>query len=389
MKNVPKKLHLFWFEDENPKPPFIDDLKQIYDNYKIKVWTLEDFKEEPTPEELRNKVNDPYRNLCPFVKKAMKDKDIHSVINYFKMKVLFENGGIAVDLNMMPVEKFSFDSDAKLFLGFEHRNIIETAFIACKRGHRFPRAVMEYYESLIHPDYVPHPDLIWTEILHALYPGLGSFKENNYIDDLQTISSHILSSKHEVDHTHYFQHKGHDAHSVNLAVSMIPLSHNKMVSAIKRKTESKTFDTINKRRKPWTVTVIRDAGYLDKELFDQITKEPQNVKVHLTYRNEILRDTLLKIHNVVSVTFGADNTKMIPEERIEIGNVNFDFPKKVYFTYKSAKGRVNFETYTNIYSRLLNYGVEGVLIHDRKQALKRSPIVVWCKNLFKKNEDED
>ncbi len=363
MRNVPKKIHLLWFGNKEPNIPYLAKIREIYADYQIKLWTEEDFDME---------------NLNEFTKFAYEQKKWSFVSDYFRMKILSEEGGIYLDTDMEPVKKFNLDSDAKLFMGYEYRNNATMGFIACAKGHRFPEAVMEYYESIRVPAFFPLGNLVWTEILYSLYPTLGVANESKKHKDLHMMNRNAFGLWKPNKHDSYFIHR----HSIDWIDSKFQrgmihfaarfakltpaFAENIMVMHQRRMTAKKPKDLMHFQRTNQLVTIIEDEGYLTKEILDKILSFNQGVKVHLHYKNERLKKTLMKIYNVKEVTYGPQKTKHTYEDIpvSVIGNTNLEAHDKdlIIFEFKPAKGRANIETTTNIYSRLFNHGYEKVLI---------------------------
>ncbi len=363
MKKVPKKIHLLWFGDAEPNIPYLAQIREVYPDYQIKLWTNEDF-------DLEN-VND-------FVKFAIKEKKWAFVSDYFRMKVLTEEGGIYLDADMEPVKKFNIDSDAKLFMGYEYRNNITMGFIACVPEHPFPKAVMDYYDSLRVPAFFPLGNLVWTEMLYALYPTLGIANETKKHKDLHIFSRNAFGLWKPNRQKSYFIHR----HSIDWIDSKLQrglihfaarfskltpaIAENIMVIHQRRMTAKKPKDLMHFGRTNQLVTVIEDVGYLTKEVFDDILSYNQGVKVHLHYANDALKRTLMKIYNVKEVTYGPQKSsyKYNSTHQTTIGNVNLEVHDKdvIIFKQKPVKYRNNIETTTNVYSRLFNDGYKGIII---------------------------
>ncbi len=363
MKNVPKKIHLLWFGDEEPQVPYLAQIREIYNDYQIKLWTNEDFD---------------FVEASEIVKYAIKEEKWSFVSDYYRMKILFEEGGICIETDMEPIKKFEIDSDAKLFMGYEFRNYVTLGFVACSKGHLFPKAVLDYYDSIRLPGFLPKGKVVWTELLYANYPELCVKAETKKSRDLQIMDRNSFGLwKKSKKHESYFIHN----HSLEKIEGTLKRTWIKFISKFykfapaytqniravnqRKLTEKKTKEPMHFNRTNQLVTVIEDVGFLTKELLDKILTYNQGVKVHLHFKNEKLKKTLLKIYNVKEVTFGPQKTSHTYEDVLfeEIGNTNTIKKEKgeLVFTIKPLKWRANIETMTNVYSRLFNDGYDKII----------------------------
>ncbi len=361
MKNIPKKIHLIWFGEEEPNVPYLHKIRETYSNYQIKLWREVDFDIE---------------NACPFVKRAYSEKKWQFLADYYKMYVLNKEGGIYLEADMEPLKKLDVNSSATLILGYEHNNSITKGIIASSKAHRYTAAVMHYYESIVKPSYFFNSQVVLTEVLYDMYSGLNTKDETTMNRDLHLFDSSsfgLWKEKKGVDS--YFIHRRdlNYSHSASNRFfkkagskfnSLIPSSlQNKRCKALVKNMEKEMRNELT-NRPPHNITEIDDVGYLKKDLFDKIISHNGRVVVHLHYANEPLKKMLLRIFNVVSVTFGPEKTKFDYSEHIvEIVKMDDVATRShdVVFKYAVPKGRTNIESKTNLYSRLLNKGIDGIL----------------------------
>ncbi len=361
MKNIPKKIHLIWFGDEEPNVPYLHKIRTIYSNYQIKLWREVDFDIE---------------NACPFVKMAYKEKKWQFLSDYYKMYVLHKEGGIYLEADMEPVKKLEKENDATLVLGYEHNNSITKGFIACTKSHRFTTAVMNYYESLVNPSYFLLSQVALTEILYSQYPNLGFENETKRSKDLQMFDSNafgLWKEKKNVDT--YFIHRrdlNYSHSSINRFTSRIWSKFNKVTppfiqtrkgKTLRKQMEKSMIDSL-KSLPIQTVNEINDTGYLTKELFDKIISYDHKVRVHLHYKNERLGKLILKIYNVAEVTYGNEDSQHNFDDHIieKIGITNDAIKSsQLIFEYNTVSKRPKIEVDTNIYNRLFASGVKGIL----------------------------
>lgn len=363
MKNIPKKIHLIWFGPKSPNIPYLNKIEEIYHDYEIKIWREEDFN---------------FDELNDFTKYAYEKKKWAFVSDYFRMKILFEEGGIYLDADMEPIKKFDIDSDADLFMGYEYRNNVTMGFIASVAGHAFSESVMQYYESIVNPSFFPLGNLVWTEILYSLYPKLGVSNNDKRVGDLQIMERASFGLWSPSKRSSYFIHR----HSIDWIKSktvrnMIHFSakfakltpafaENIMVIHQRRLTNLKSKKTLTKGEVT-TLNIENDIKFLTSDIFNEITNHKNYVNIHLEFRNRKLKKTLLKIYNVNKVFYGKKKTafkKDLNKWNItHVGNTNREYENFIILKFKITKFRSNIETKTNTYSRLFNSGVEGLLIN--------------------------
>ncbi len=359
MKNIPKKIHMLWFGGTEPNVPHLNKIKEIYNDYELRIWTEDDFD--------INNSND-------FVKFAYSNKKWAFLSDYFRMKVLFEEGGIYLDTDMTPVEKFDIESDADLFLGYEYRNNITMGFIASVKGHKYVKSVMEYYESIINPGFLPLGNLVWTEILYSHYPKLGVSNKTKRHEDIQIMNSNSFGLWSPNKKKSYFIH-GHTIDWINsrlirnaivFAAKFAKLTpafvENIMVKHQRRMTNIKSTKLLDKA-KPMNFLISGDVGMLSKDDFDKIVSSGQRTNIILEFKNKKLKKTISGIYNVNKVMFGKEKSKFKSSiTPTKIFNHNSELSNELVIQICTRNGRTNIETRTNIYSRLFKGGVERILV---------------------------
>ncbi len=334
MKNIPKKIHFIWFGPREPNIIYLDEIKETYPDYEVKIWREEDFDLEDSN---------------AFVKYAYDKKKWSFVSDYYRMKVLFEEGGIYLDTDMEPINKFDIDNDADLFLGYEYRNNITMGFIASKPGHMFTKRVMEYYESMVKPGFLPLGNLVWTELLYELYPTLGVCNKNKRIDDVQVMDRNAFGLWSPNRKESFFIHR----HTIDWIDSrfikwMIHTSarfakltpafvENILVVHQRRMTRNKSISNYDKKKRE-LVLHDGDVDMMPKELFNEIVNKDGFVRVKLNSKNKKLKKELLNIYNVKSVSLGKNKINM-NYKMIEVSKNRF---------------RSQLETKTNIYNYKVN-----------------------------------
>lgn len=157
---IPKQINIIWLGNKEPNIPYLDKIKEMYFDYKIKIWRDEDFD---------------FSNANSFVKKAIELKKWSFVTDYYRMKILFEEGGIHLDADMEPINKINDNdlNDFELIGGYEYRYNITMGFLASQKGNAFIKNVIDYYDNIQNCNFFPLGNLVWTEILYNTYENIG------------------------------------------------------------------------------------------------------------------------------------------------------------------------------------------------------------------------
>lgn len=157
-KNIPKKIHFIWFGKEMPWhiKYYISLNKQMYKGWKIKVWTEKDF--------------DPKTQA--YTKKALKEKKYAFISDYLRTKILYEEGGIYLDTDMVPIKNVENLLNGKIIMGFEYRKMITTGFVAAEKNQPFFKRILDIYEGyeFLEKDFkfIVNNEM-WTIILKDIY----------------------------------------------------------------------------------------------------------------------------------------------------------------------------------------------------------------------------
>lgn len=195
--NIPKKIHFIWIGKE--KPWYIDYYialtKEKYTDYEVKVWGNDDIDVN------HNKLT----------QTAWSKKKYAFVSDYFRAKILYEEGGVYLDTDMVPIRNFESYLEDKLTLGFEFKKMVSTGFVACEPGHPFLSKVLQTYNKF---DFVSDKDVkfiinneLWTIILVKYYNLMLNNRPqrlagNIYVYDYDHFSSSLINDKSVFLHDH-------------------------------------------------------------------------------------------------------------------------------------------------------------------------------------------
>ncbi|MGL4897193.1 MAG: glycosyltransferase family 32 protein, partial [Cetobacterium sp.] len=120
-----KKIHYIWL-GKGSKPNIMDicinSWREKLPNYEIIEWN----------EENLDFYNEIKKNR--FLEECYKRKLWAFLSDYFRVKVLYENGGIYLDSDMQILKSLDRFLDDKLFLGMEDENQPSAGIIGAKKG---------------------------------------------------------------------------------------------------------------------------------------------------------------------------------------------------------------------------------------------------------------
>lgn len=157
---IPKKLHYIWL-GKNSKPNLMDicinSWREKLPDYEIIEWN----------EDNLNFYEEIEKNN--FLKECYKRKLWAFLSDYFRMKVLYENGGIYLDTDMQIIKPLDLFLNNSFFIGLESKNIISAGIIGAEANHKLIGEILKFYDKRIwnEPIYTS-PDII-TKVLKESY----------------------------------------------------------------------------------------------------------------------------------------------------------------------------------------------------------------------------
>ncbi len=132
---IPKKIHYVWVGG-NPKPKDIQKCMRTWSkhlsNYEIIEWNEENFDLE----------------RHPFIKAAYKAKKWAYVSDYIRAYVIYHEGGIYLDTDVLILDNFDKFLHHDAFVGFENKDHPFTAVFGAKKNHPFIKKMLDYYDNL-------------------------------------------------------------------------------------------------------------------------------------------------------------------------------------------------------------------------------------------------
>jgi len=131
---IPKKIHYFWFGG-NPKNELIEKCmaswKKYAPDYEIIEW---------------NESNCDIHE-CPYVEEAYERKKWAFVADYFRLKVIYEHGGIYVDTDVEFTNEISILRLNSTFFGFETKNAVNACIFGSIPGTKIVKELLDSYQK--------------------------------------------------------------------------------------------------------------------------------------------------------------------------------------------------------------------------------------------------
>ena len=135
---------------------YIEMTKEKYPDFEIKIWGPKDF--------------DP--KTVPYTSKALEAEKWAFISDYLRVKILYEEGGVYLDTDMVPINDMRPFLKNSIVLGWEYNKLVTTGFTAAIPGHPFFRKILDAYEGFKIEDndynFLVNNEL-WTYELKASY----------------------------------------------------------------------------------------------------------------------------------------------------------------------------------------------------------------------------
>ncbi len=131
---IPKVIHYCWFGNK-PKPEIvlhcIESWKKFCPDYLVKEW------------------NEDNVNIAahPFSRLMYANKQWAFVADYARLEILYKEGGIYLDTDMLLVQPLDELLDTELLLGEENDGVISAGMIGATAQHPFIIECMRYYDK--------------------------------------------------------------------------------------------------------------------------------------------------------------------------------------------------------------------------------------------------
>lgn len=132
---IPKKIHFIWVGGkEFPKDikKCMKTWKKHLKGYEIKLWNETNFD----------------IHSHPFIEAAYEAKKWAYVSDYIRSYVIYHEGGIYLDTDVLLLDNFDSFLGHRAFVGFERKDYPFTAVFGAEKGHPLVKDMLDYYDKL-------------------------------------------------------------------------------------------------------------------------------------------------------------------------------------------------------------------------------------------------
>ncbi|MBX4270558.1 glycosyltransferase family 32 protein [Clostridium estertheticum] len=131
---IPKKIHYCWFG----KNKFSEETKCY-----IKSWE----KYMPDYELILWNEDNCNININDYVREAYEMKKYAFVSDFFRLYILYTEGGIYLDTDVEVIENFDELIINKAFIGYQEPGILNTGTIGAEQNHPWIKTLLNYYKD--------------------------------------------------------------------------------------------------------------------------------------------------------------------------------------------------------------------------------------------------
>lgn len=131
---IPKKIHYVWVGNAAKSKDILRCMrswKKHLSDYEIIEWNESNFNIEEHP----------------FAKQAYDQKKWAYVSDYIRAYVIYHEGGIYLDTDVLVLDNLEKFRRHKAFVGFENKNYPFTAVFGAEAGHPFVKDMLDFYKG--------------------------------------------------------------------------------------------------------------------------------------------------------------------------------------------------------------------------------------------------
>lgn len=176
MKRIPKKIHYCWFGG-NPLTPLakdcIESWKKYCPDYEIVEW---------------NETNIDI-DSSPFMKAAYENKKWAFVSDYARYKVIYENGGVYLDVDVEVIKNLDDLLKLGAYMGFEGSEYVNSGLgFGAGAGDKTLKEILSVYDKTSYADHKGNPAEIATPIIVTNILSKHGFKKNGEMQKVGTMT---------------------------------------------------------------------------------------------------------------------------------------------------------------------------------------------------------
>ncbi|MBA0884750.1 glycosyltransferase family 32 protein [Flavobacterium undicola] len=207
-EKIPKIIHYCWYGGKS-KPKLVRDCiaswKECLYDYQVVEW---------------NEKNTDLSH--PFVKEAYFQKKWAFVSDFVRLKVLYENGGVYLDVDMMIVKSINDLLVHSCFFGAEEIKIISGGIIGSEKNHAFIKVCLDNYDLIKLNETINFNEMIIPKLLTSTYM---KFYEKSLFEKIVETNSLViypssyfypLPNKKKNDVKNYKKYVQHSTFAVHL-----------------------------------------------------------------------------------------------------------------------------------------------------------------------------
>lgn len=165
---IPKKIHYCWFGQgklSSQARKCIQSWKKYCPDYEIIEWNENNFNV----------------NQNEYTKKVYREKKYAFLSDYARLKIIYEHGGIYLDVDVEVVKSFDDLLNNKAYFGFESEKFTNTgAGFGAEKGNNAVKVLLEQYDQLLDGT----KDTIGCPILNTQALVKLGLKLNNQLQEL-------------------------------------------------------------------------------------------------------------------------------------------------------------------------------------------------------------
>ncbi len=176
MASIPKKIHYCWFGG-NPLTPLakdcIESWKKYCPDYEIIEW---------------NETNIDI-DSSPFMKAAYENKKWAFVSDYARYKVIYENGGVYLDVDVEVIKNLDDLLKLGAYMGFEGNEYVNSGLgFGATAGDKTLKEILSVYDRTSYEDHKDDPAKISTPIIVTNILSQHGFKKNGEMQKVGTMT---------------------------------------------------------------------------------------------------------------------------------------------------------------------------------------------------------